>query len=88
MRTISVKDSSIKGYHEIRRRPHFSIEKLVTLEKENEFDLNAMDVKMPTLEDISHKYHEKSNKRGEERITGTKSKGYSRRTNWWSATKV
>ena len=52
-----MKDSSIKGYHQIRRRPHPSIEVLVTSEKENEFDPNAIVMKIPTSENIPLKYH-------------------------------
>ena len=74
MRMITVKDSSIKGYHQIRRRPYASIEMLVTPEKENEFHPKAMVVKMPTLENILLKYHKELTREEMKGLPGQKVK--------------
>ena len=47
MKVITIENSSIKGYHVFKIRPHNDIEMIVTEDNENSYDPYAMVVQMP-----------------------------------------
>ena len=58
MKIIRVSNSSIKGYHFFKRRPHLEVKLLVKTDIHNTYDENAMVVMMPALDAIPSTLHE------------------------------
>ena len=62
-------NSNIKGYHTFKIRPHPQIEMITEEEIGNPRDPHAVVIKMPSLNEISEKFHEgiTKKKRGKEK---------------------
>ena len=56
MKIPHIENSSIRGYHFFKRRPHTAIEMLLEKEEDNSCDVNAMAIKMPDLIQIDKQY--------------------------------
>ena len=71
MKIIRVNNSSIKGYHFLKRRPHLEVKLLVKKDVNNKYDENTMVVMMPPLDSIPSTLHEVVSKeaRGKEKMS-------------------
>ena len=58
MKIIRVNNSSIKGYHFFKRRPHLEVKLLVKKDVNNKYDENAIVVMIPPLDSIPSTLHE------------------------------
>ena len=56
MKILHIENSSIRGYHISKRRPHTAIEMLLEKEEDNSYDVNAMVNKMPDMIQIDKQY--------------------------------
>ena len=56
MKILHIENSSIRGYHFFKRRPHAAIEMLLEKEEDNSYDVNAMVIKMLDLIQIDKQY--------------------------------
>ena len=56
MKILHIENSSIRGYHFSKRRPHTEIEVLLDKEEDNSHDVNAMVIKMLDLIQIDKQY--------------------------------
>ena len=56
MNILHTENSSIRGYHFFKRRPHTAIEMLLEKEEDNSYNVNAMFIKMPDLIQIDKQY--------------------------------
>ena len=58
MKEIKISNSSIKGYHVFKTRPHPEIPMFIERDFHNKYDPFALIVKMPVLESIPTRLHE------------------------------
>ena len=65
MKLLQVTNSSIKGYHVFKIKPHWAIKMLVVPENDNKYDGNAMIIKMPMLNDIDEGFRDEITGNGE-----------------------
>ena len=56
MKILHIENSSIRGYHFFKRRPHTAIDMLLEKGENNSYDVNAMVIKMPYLIQIDQQY--------------------------------
>ena len=69
MKLVKVNESSIKGYHNFKIRPHPEIEMVVERDVTNIYDPHAMIIKMPELKKIPSSFYKAITKsaRGKEK---------------------
>ena len=56
MKILHIENSSIRGYHFFKRRPHAAIEMLLQKEEDNSYDVNTMVIKILDLIQIDKQY--------------------------------
>ena len=64
MKTVTITKSNIKGYHFFKVRPHPDIPMKVEIKEDNIRDLNAMAIKMPSIDDIHLSLHKEITREG------------------------